>query len=489
MRSTFAGLNIVTRGLAVQQLSLDTTGHNVANANTPGYSRQTVNLATTMPERITGMGGLPVLVGTGVDVESVTRARNAFIDTQYWEEKNSQGFWQTQTDTLKKVEDIFHDTQDSGVQATLNQFWQSLQTLATDGGDYGARTNVRETGNALVQILHQDNDKLVALANDVTNQIATDVNQVNNLAGQIADLNVQIGQQELVGEKANDLRDKRDYLVDQLSSLAKVQVEEDHSGAYTVSVDGIVLVQGRNHYDLSVQTGRNNYFGFDTNTVISAGDPPLTVHFSGGELASLFQARDSNITDYLGRLDKMAQFLMQDFNTQHKAGFDLNGNQGDNFFGVTGVDYTDPTNAPANGWVKALAVNADFYAANGLQKIAAKVNATDGDANGGNVLALADVLQQKPSATLGGTSLSDYYSELIGTLGVQSQQAQRMAANQDVLVNAVYNWRESVSGVSIDEEMANMIKFQKGYGAAARILTAMDQLLDTLINNTGVVGR
>lgn len=487
MRSTFAGLNTVTRGLAVQQLSLDTTGHNIANANTPGYSRQTVNLVTTMPERITGMGGLPILVGTGVDVESVTRARNAFIDTQYWEEKNGQGYWQAQADSLKKVEDIFHDTQDSGIQAAMNQFWQAMQTLAADAGDYGARTDVRETGNALVQTLRQANDKLVALAGDTTHQIATDVNQVNNLAAQIADLNKQIGQQELVGEKANDLRDTRDNLVDQLSSLAKVQVEEDRSGAYTVAVDGVVLVQGRNHYDLTVNSDRNDYYGFDTNTVTSAGEPPLTVHFSGGELASLFQARDGNITDYLHRLDTMAKFLMQDFNAQHKAGFDLSGAKGDNFFGMTGVDYTIA--APAGGWMSVLEVNADFYGDGGLQKIAAKSSATAGGANGDNILAMAQVLLNKPSATLGNSSLSDYYSGLTGTLGVQSQQAQRMAGNQEVLVNAVYNWRESVSGVNIDEEMANMIKFQKGYGAAARVLTAMDQLLDTLINNTGMVGR
>lgn len=484
MRSTFAGLNIVTRGLAAQQLSLDTTSHNVANANTPGYSRQTVNLTTTMPENIIGANGQRLMVGTGVDAQSITRARDAFIDKQYWQEKGTQSRWQSQADTLSKIENIFSDTEDSGVQATLNKFWQALQTLAANAADYGARTNVRETANALVQLLKEDYQQLVSLANNIANQVAVDVAAINNFAQQIADLNRQIVQQESAGATANDLRDKRDNLVDQLATLTDVQVAQNKDGSYSVSVSGIVLVEGGNVSPLTVVPSHNDYYNFDTNKVVAAGQPPLTVNFTGGELGGLMQGRQ-DIVGYLDRLDNMAKFLMQDINAQHKAGYDLNGAAGDNFFGQSGIDYSDPANAPTNGWINALQVNAVFYETDGLQKIAAKSEASAGSANGENMMAMADTLMSRTSATLGGATFSGYYGELIGTLGVQSQQAQNMVNNQTVLVNATVNWRESISGVNIDEEMANMIKFQKGYAAAATVMSTMSQLLDTLINSVG----
>ncbi len=601
MRSTFSGLNTVTLGLAAQQLSLDTVGHNISNANTPGYSRQTVNLVTTRPDNFYANGTLQA-VGSGVTEQSITRARDALIDKQYWQQNSAQNYWQNNSDVLGKVEDIFHDTKDAGITSAINNFSTALQTLASDSGNDAARTNVRETANALVQTLDQDDQHLKDLANDITSQISTQVTNINNMTSQIASLNKQISLQIASGITPNDLRDKRDYLVDQMSAIAKVQVYEDKNGAYTVSIQGATLVQGSNSIQLQavpLVAGDANYnnsqlYGFSANKVVIAGTTTqisFTGGVSSGTMQSLFESRDNTLVGYFSNLDKMAQYLMQNFNTQHKAGLDNEATPkaGDNFFGATGVDYTtgkaqvtgvsvaaagipaagagtftvnlqtitvaagdtaativaNPANIAAfaaagvtatataagelvltqntagaansitlggtaavlsalglnantytgsdagtgsNSWMNELMVNSDFYATNGTDLIAARGTSSGGPADGTNATSLSNVLLNPPaaaSAALGNQCLNDFYGSMISALGVNSQQATNTNSNQQILLNSTSNWRQSVSGVNMDEEMSNMIKFQQAYGAAAKVLSTIDAMIGTLIAAPG----
>lgn len=498
MRSTFAGINTVTLGLMAQQASLDTTGQNVSNASTPGYSRQTANLGTTDPQRISVAGG-PAMIGTGVKVESITRARDSLIDSEYWKQSGTKGFWQSKSDVLSKVEDIFHDTQDAGINADLNKFWTSLQTLANDAGNSGARTGVREAANALVETLRLDNQSLRNLANDLTTQIKTDVNNINDYASQIAVLNKQIVDSEVTTEQANDLRDRRDSLVDKLSSILPVQVVEDQSGAYTVTSNDVTLVKGQNTYPLSATGGHNDVYNFDTNQITQNG-VNVTAKITSGELASLINSRDNTIVGYLGDIDNIAKFLLQDFNAQHQKGYDNTGTKGENFFGVTGTDYTaiDPTTAvPPSSWLNQLKVNSNFYTTTGLNLIAATGSNTSGTgsagtADGSNATLLSNLLTDPPNPlpvpanAIGNLSVMDYYGTVISNLGVNAEQAKNTNDNQAILLNSTSNWRQSISGVNIDEELSNMIRFQKAYGAAANVLSTMSQMLDTLINKTGV---
>lgn len=491
MIPTFMGLNTMALALSAQQVSQNTTGHNIANANTPGYSRQRANLATTYPVTLY-QGGGQLKVGTGVQVQSVTRARDAYVDMQYRQQNTAKNFWEDQTSSFSELEGIFHDgkvgTQTVGVQAAVNNFWTSLQTLAADPTSVGARTNVREMGNALVQTLKQDSDHLRALAGDLTTQIATQVDSINNYAQRIAALNKQITTEESTGAIANDLRDQRDLLVDKLSEIGNVQVYEDTSHNYQVQIGNVSLVNNDKVIPLDVTTSQNVTYSFQTNTVIEGNGLPGTVNITSGKLASLIQMRDQTVVGYLDSVDKMAQFLLQDFNNQHQAGLDNTtpGNTGINFFGVTGTNYN--TTPPTTCWLDELDVNSDLYTPTGLDLIAARNAASAGTDEGTNAQLLADVLKKPSSAVpanaLGNLSLLDYYSKMIGTLGVQSQQASNMATNQGVLVSSTENWRESISGVNMDEEMSNMIKFQKAYGAAANVVQTMNSMLDTLINRT-----
>ena len=490
MIPTFMGINTVTLGLGAAQVSLNTTGHNITNASTPGYSRQTANLATTPSISLYGGGGA-LQVGTGVKTQSVTRARDALIDMQYRQQNATQNFWQNQSDNYGLIENIFYDgtvgTQTVGLQASISNFWTSLQTLAAKPTNVGARTSVREMGNALVKTLKQDSDHLKSMAEDLTKQISSQVNDINNIAQQIAVLNTKISAQESNGSIANDLRDLRDLKVDQLSKLANVQVFEGSSGNYQVTVGGVAVVQGDRTYALKVEEGQNTKYSITTSTVKLEAPPNTPVQFTSGTLASMIQMRDETITGKLDELDTIAQFLLQTFNDQHKQGLDNNRNNGKNFFGDDAVNYnpTPPaTHTPATCWLDELKVNDTLYTPAGLDLIAASAKTSADKDEGSNATLLSNLLNKDTSAILGSNTLLEYYGKMTGTLGVQSQQATNQASSESQLLASTNNWREAISGVNMDEEMSNMIKFQKAYQAAANVLSTMNSMLDTLINRT-----
>ncbi|AJQ26070.1 flagellar hook-associated protein FlgK [Pelosinus fermentans] len=496
MASTFGGLNIMTLGMSAQQLSQNTTGHNVANSKTDGYSRQTVNLITTTPQQIYTANGMSV-AGTGVTTASITRARDFLVDTQYWQKNATKNYWSTQGEVLAKVENVFNDTKNTGIQNAIELFHTALGTLASNAGEPSARTSAREAASALVETMKTSGNNLVSQANDASSRIDTQITQVNSVSKQIAALNKQIVSQEATGATANDLRDQRDKLVDELSAFTEVNVSEEKNGSYTVMIaGGISLVQGDHATELTVEHGRNTPYGYDT-TKVTALNGTVNVSFKNGSIASLTNLRDTTINGYLADLDAMAQSLLQDFNAQHKQGKTKDLNAADNFFGEsfgtasTVNDYAtgganDPTvqTSPAS-WLSILKVNEDFYGTDGYNLIAAAGSSAAGSADGTTATALKNWLVDDPataSASLGKNSLSSYYGSIVSSAGVQTQQAKNMTTNQTVIFDSVATTRQSVSGVSMDEELSNMIKFQQAYAACGKMLATMDSMLDSLIN-------
>lgn len=611
MSSTFGGLNTMVRGLHAQQISLDTVGHNVANASTVGYSRQNVDLATTMPEITYGANG-DVQKGTGVSVTAITRARDALIDKQMWKETSSLNYGQATKVSLAKIEGAFGEPTATGVQSVLNKFWDSLQTLGTNASDVGLRTAVREQGVALVNTVQHSAQQLKDMVTDINSSIDIKVNSINQTTAEIGSLNKQIRNIEAGGtDHANDLRDKRDLLVDQLSALVDVRVTEGRDNTYTIQSGNVILVTGEDAKTLTTGTATgvptlDPDYGYEVKNVSVAGNyQPL--NFTNGELKGLIDMRDSQhfgVKGYLDKLSTMSQFLLQDFNQVNRSGYGTDNSTNNNFFGMGGSVNPDYMKASVAGnltkgdWLGELRVNHDLFDSSiGLAKIAAKstgdtVGVTQSNPNGGmavvtsatgiytkgekatnvivkafdstvasiaattgkiqqikystdsghnwtttpisvaadgtfsipingiavvlqvadnvnnsstdqykftlskghsasgdNAVLLANKLKTDTTAALGNTSLDGYYSSMISTLGVQSEDAIRLTDNQKTLVGQITNWRESISGINMDEEMTNMIKYQKGYAAAARMLTTMDEVLDKLINNTGVVGR
>lgn len=595
MNSTFGGLNTVIRGLAAQQAGLDTVGHNVSNANTTGYSRQTVNLVTTTPDTLYSNNGT-MQKGSGVNVQSITRIRDFLIDKQMWEGISTLNAGKSKQDSLSKVETILNDTSDTGVQSVLNDFWDSWQTLATSASDDGTRMAVREQGVTLANAIQTAADQLTGMVSDINETITTKVKSINQLTSEISSLNKQIFAVEAGGtDNANDLRDRRDALVDDLSGMVDVRVTEDSSGRYIIQSASTTLVSATDYTELKTVSSKDADYGYNLVNVADAQTGQV-IKFTNGELSSMIDMRDNastGIKSYLNNLSTMSQFLLTEFNEVHKAGYGTDNSTGNNFFGDASTDYSDATATASYtkaDWIGKLAVNQALFTTDGLAKIAAKTSAnaiavtqsntgggaasitsttgnyTNGDtatsvkvnltvaagvvtkisyststdggktwgtatdiagagpytmtingitvdldvaasasnqtgdqynftlskgnvASGDNAVNLSKRLKNDTSALLGNKSLDGYYSTMVTALGVQSQNAQRLTTNQQTLVNQTTNWRASVSGVNTDEELTNMIRFQKGYSSAARVLTAMDEMLDKLINGTGTVGR
>ena len=509
MPSTFSGLNTVMRGLTAQQVALNTVGHNVSNANTTGYSRQTVNLTAAPSETIYGSQGA-MQIGSGVTVTSISRIRDAFMDSQMWKENSTLGSSQEQQSLLAKIEGVFQEPSDTGIQTVLNQFATAWQTLGTNASDDSARIAVRQRGVELVDAIQHAASQLTDQVTDINNSIEIKVNDVNKISESILALNKQISYTEQIGgSTANDLRDQRDVLVDQLSSLINVNVTEDTRGNYRVQSGQILLVDGNSRVELTTRMDYDPDFNYPV-MKINVG-AFQNIQFSGGELSGLSTIRDETILGsqgYMSQLDTMSQFLLRDFNAIHRAGYgtDSDGTASvgtnRNFFGASDIDYGDAATVTAmqsGDWLNALSVNEElFEATTGLGKIAAKTLATQGNASGDNAVKLFQSFQQNvtdllPSglaalatgdqATLGTTSsLNSFYASLIGGLGVQSQNAERLMDNQKTLVAQIENWRASSAGVNLDEEMTNMIRFQQGYNSSARVITTMNDMLDKLIN-------
>ncbi len=471
MTSTFFGLEIGRKALQAQQKALDVTAHNVANANTPGFTRQRAVMTTTTPyaypsiNKPIGAGQL----GTGVEVQEVIRVKDDFIDAQIRKENTTTGMWSAKKDALSKLEVIFNEPSDAGLRTVLDQFWESLQQLNQKPEDGSTRAIVRQRGQALCDTFQHLDRQLTELQDDLDDNIEVKVKEINTLASQIRDLNEQIVKVEVSGDKANDLRDKRDYLVEQISSIAPVQVREDDYGAISVTIDGRAIVANTFLDQLTcVDNATNNGY----NDIAWASDGTI-VNVNSGTIKGMIDARDTILPNYRTRLDDMAATVVTEFNAVHELGFALDGV-------TTGVDFFDPTGTTAATIVLDPAIVTSY------DNIAAALN-PNSPGDGGNALDLAE-LKHQSMAALSGT-MDDYYRGMAAQLGIESQEATRMVDNQTLLQSQLDNKRQEVSGVSLDEEMTNMIKFQHSYNAAARVVTAMDEMIEIIVSKLGLVGR
>ena len=547
MRSTFAGLNTMVRGINSNQLSLDTVGHNISNASTTGYSRQSVNLAATMAQEVSSMYGTS-LVGSGVDSTSIVRARNVYADKQYWRESADNSYYATRQTDYDKIEAVFDDSDSTGIQNAMESFYKSWSELSTSASTSSARVSVVENGKEFA-------DKLATSAESMQKQIEanyddlkTNVTKVNDLTDQIVKLNKNIATVEASGGSANDLRDQRDNLTDELSTYASINVYEDNNtGMYTIVSNGTSLVNGITKLNLQVSEPiTNTAYGIndyqiqikETGTSFDGGNGKLK-----GNLDAV--AEDKN---YMDKLSNMAAFMMTTFNDQHKAGagIDSDATTNLNFYGdsdksyswdaannaVIAADITTTTGTDSSGnktvtttaagtsttlkgiqIIDALKVNSKLTETNGENLVAARaltststttgtttvrtITDTNGTADGSNSVLMSALFNSTQSNTtnttstrsIGQISLESYYNNAMSALGVDSSSMDTRVTSQEDVMTQITNWRSSTSGVNWNEELTHMIKFQQGYSACSRCLTTMDSMLDKLINSTGEVGR
>ncbi len=342
MTSPFFGLDIATRALRANQTLVDIANQNIANANTPGYSRQAAVVKETMPYPIPvfKQSGEPGQLGTGVQVTDVTRTRDSFTDYQYRNQIASQGRWTAKQDTLKQIEAVVNEPSASGVSSLLNKYWNSWQEVANSPSDVSVRANLLEQGRAVADAFKNTAQLYQQQQRDVDVQIRLGVDDVNNYAQQIANLNMQISNVETSGLRANDLRDQRDLLVDKLSGIVKVSTVESAEGSMNIYLGGRQLVD----------RDRVNQLGLDVNSgpfarVIWGDGTSTSVNTSDGKLAGLIESRDTILQGRIDEINNLASRLIESVNGVHAAGVGMDGTGGLKFFsGTNATDIgVDPT--------------------------------------------------------------------------------------------------------------------------------------------------
>lgn len=505
MVSTFHGLEVAKRALNTQQSALYTTTHNISNANTEGYTRQRVNFDQV--STLTGArnaDGINANIGSGVQAGSIERIRDQFLDVQYRKENGKSGYFEQRAGAMSQMESIMNEPSEQGLSHTMNQFWDSLQDLAINPEDSGARSVVSQRAQAVVDTFNYASTSLEAVRADLKSQIDVTTTEFNSIVTQINNVNQQIGGVEPHGNVPNDLYDERDRLIDRLSAMADVSVSYQKSsgqpsdiamGKATITLNGvgkdITLVDGATYQqkNMSIDYDADNNiesYNFDVpGTSVDTQTVNAAAFKSTGELSGLMEMSgfidgDEGAGYYnkmLDNLDLMAETFMNEFNSIHKEGTDLNGDDGVDFFTLTGTD--------------GVRLAADFQVNQAIidnpELIAASSDGNSGD--GANAVKLTEAYTNMGVGLGDKTSVKSFYQSIIGEMGVVTQEANRMVDNAQILRQQVQRNRDSVSSVSLDEEMTNLIKFQHAYNAAARSMTAVDEMLDRIINNMGLVGR
>lgn len=580
MSSPFFGLDIGVSALHTAQQLLDTAAHNVANANTKGYSRQRVSVVQAAPYTFPAFNrtGLPGQIGSGVTVSSITRVRDTFLDLQVQTQTSLQGEWDTRQQELSKIETIFPEPSTSGLGNVISKYWSAWQDLASNPTSAAARTALAEQSASLAMEFNRDSTQLGMIASGIDTQVGQQIITVNALAKQIASLNGQIQRVTVTGDHPNDLLDQRELLIEQLCAIVPATVATHDDGTITVLVGGTDLVSNINAREIVASTDAS---GHTQPTWADGG----AVALPSGQMKALLDVRDKDLAGYRSSLDTLAKGIADATNALHRTGVDANGNAGQDLFtyhagniagtlavntaiaanaqliaaaaspnspgdgsmagliadlqnaksysaGVAGVNLVGGMNLTTNTTVRLTTLDASsavgqtytfssagpnsitLTGADGSTQTISLADMTPGttqvlnfdqlgikltfstDAGPKTAADLITDLTTPGTDTVVAASIyspqqtgSDYYASLVGRIGTAASQASEMSANQQLVVDQLTNRVQQVSGVSLDEEATNMIEYQHAYQAAARVITTMDEMLNTLINGTGLVGR
>lgn len=624
MANSFAGIELGKRSLMAQSMSITTAGHNISNADVEGYSRQRVNLQTMDPlyRPDLSRAEVPGQIGQGISVQSVERLRDEFLDSRIVSQSNLESYWQTRDDYYYMIEGVYNEPYDISIRSNMDKFWQSWQDLSVYPESKSARQAVVTRGETLVTSIKGRYESLSGIGNMLNNDIEGQVKQVNNYANQIAELNIEIEKSKAMGDNPNDLMDRRDLLVEKLSSLVNLTRDTRDPDEFMVHIDGHILVQGGKARNLDVQTVTD---GTGYSKVIWA-DTENQAEIAGGSLGALIELRDVDIRHELQSLNTMTMNFMDLVNNIHRNSVGANGVTGLDFFveqpfvtnavgnydrdgdgvedtsmifrmtgenvlrlqdqvGIEGtitlsgkdgnVDiqyfHTDTVETiigrinDSESEVKAyldknnhLVLKAttaqnsenpdfvirhvedsgyflagyagllsgsgeenayDFASSNAFEKLTSDsqfavapvlnpsgyIEISDkikndvlsvgaGYARRNGIIEKGDGTAALEIASLRNTSVmigenktfDDYFAETVTNAGLKGEQAQINHENMIAMMDELRSLRDSISGVNIDEELADIIKFQHGYNAAAKFISVIDEMLDTVINRLGV---
>lgn len=482
MPSPWLGIEIGLGGLRANQRALEITGHNIANVHTEGYSRQSPVFETT-PALDYPVASEPGQIGTGVHIARTNRYREMFLDLQYRKHSANYGYSKTLVDFYDQLEGIWQEPSDYNLRAHLDRFWDALQDLANRPGAYDARATVVESGKALVQVAKSLHRQMEDLGKSLEDRIQADVTELNRMANDVAQLNEQIARVQAQGQTAHDLEDKRDLLLDQMAAMAGVRWERTAEGRVTVYIGTHRLVNGSGGIPNPVDEIELVWDAVNQRYELTWKSDASPVPVVNGELGATLEARNNTLPFYQSRLDTLVGEIVREVNKQHRVGWGRD-TLASPSTDVTGLDFFTGEEPTGVDWAN-LGISPDVLA--DPWKIAASQESPVTASDGRNARAMAALFEQSLAGL--GTSAGDYYRATEADLGVRTRKERSMEETLKVQVEQARNLRDSTSGVTLDEEVARMIQYQQAYGAAARLITTVDQMLEKLINGTGVVGR
>ncbi len=446
-------LELGKRSLSTNQYGINVTSHNISNASTPGYTRQRLNVVPAEPEQTT-FGYL----GKGVSIQSVQRIRESYIDQQMYTVNQNMGRASQRENVLRLTESFLQEPSESGLNAMVSKFFSAFQDLAVHPEENANRNSVLQRANLLAGTFRRINDSIGTLQTDVLKEAEAKVEKVNDLIGTIADLDTTIMIASATGSTPNDVMDQRDYQLTELSKLVDIRVVNEQNGSVSVSLGGTMVLSGGNK--LALSTTMNG----DQLEIYAAG-ASQQMKISGGELNALQTLNNTTFKNYLSQLDELASTIISSVNAVHSTGYGIGSPP------PTGVNFFAGTDAGSIGLDPAVASN--------VNNIAASLTGDPGD----NEIAIQIAnLQNAPLMSGNSNTLVQFYSAFVSNIGSEIQSVGTEAESARLVQEQLTTQQNSVSGVSLDEEMTKLIQYQHGFDAAARVITTVNDMFQTIIH-------
>lgn len=550
----FGSLEIARNSLLAHQEALNTTGHNITNINTEGYTRQTINLSTQVPTlEYYGYSG------SGVKVDNVIRVYNSFIEQQIQRETSTLNYYRSLSEFYEEIENIlneFHGSSVSSVSGTaedslsgiIDQFWASWQDVANNPEDMSSRAALVVQGEVLTQSISLIYTNLEEMELELNNKVPTYVDDINRLASEVAELNAQILYPEKAGLNPNDLKDRRDSIIKEISKYIDISTLEDDNGIVSVLVGGDVLVQG----DYTKEIEYYNDEGSTGDYLLRWKNTNFPINITDGKLKAVIDTRDVVLNELKEQFNELAATLIDEVNTLHRTGIGLDGSSsitgaisftgtletdatiaindvtinlsaGDNLAAIRdkiniqtashgiqasidannrlvlspidtnyNVNITDDPNEVMlnlgiinnffNTYSDASSAAATISVSSIILSDNLKIAASSNGAPGNNAVALALAnLQNTATMSNSAVTFADYYQGMVVGIGSDTAKIAELESNQELLLSKITQQRESQSGVSLDDELTNILKYQKGYQASAKVLTTVDEMINTIL--------
>jgi flagellar hook-associated protein 1 FlgK len=463
MAGLFDTINLGANSLATYRKAIDVTGHNLANVNTPGYTRQRLLIESTTVD-----GGAWGPIGTGSEGVKVVQLQHETAGRQLQTEASIEGSLSVKQDALQQALVFLQESIDrngangtntKGISQGLADFFAAAQSVATNPGSMAEREVMLQKAQELATKFNNADSRLASLQQGLSDRVTSDVGQANGLLQEIAKLNESIVAEEaLTPGYANDLRDTRQLKLEALSNLVKIDASEQENGAVNVSIAGHLMVDGR-----EVAGSLETFTAGDGSLQVRASGQSILLPLTGGSIHGALSVRDTELANLRSDINLLASTLISEVNAVHSVGFGLNGSTGANFF--TGANAAD------------IAVNTDILRDPALLQ----ASGVSGEAGNNQVALAIHGINQRTHAALGNLTFSGKQAQTVAAFGQEVAIAKSDLADQKTISQFVRNQRDSISGVSIDEEMTNLIMFQKAFQASAKIISTADEMLATIL--------